>query len=307
VKLLHLHPPGQSASTSGVRELCAEVDFPFLEWSGELSDTWKDDLCTLLRESTHCCIVPPESDSEAWFLFAVAYCLGRGNPIFLLVSNPAADLPLPGYLTDSAVTRGNRSALRLFLTTERKSWKRGVIRRKVIEMLEKRGIPFTPEGFAQTVSDGDRRDIRLFLKTDMPVTIRNSRGVPLLNLAVRNGHRAVIPLLLSRGADIDAVSQDRENTALMDAAARGDQDILSERLEAGAKTDFQSKNGQTALVLAIGGGFIRCAELLIRAGADPTIKDKLGMDAVTYARLFKHESLLEMIAGAGGTRAKSNP
>jgi hypothetical protein len=31
------------------------------------------------------------------------------------------------------------------------------------------------------------------------------------------------------------------------------------------------------------------------------------MDAVTYARLFKHESLLEMIAGAGGTRAKSNP
>jgi ankyrin repeat protein len=131
-----------------------------------------------------------------------------------------------------------------------------VIRRKVIEMLEKRGIPFTPEGFAQTVSDGDRRDIRLFLKTDMPVTIRNSRGVPLLNLAVRNGHRAVIPLLLSRGADIDAVSQDRENTALMDAAARGDQDIISDLLEAGAKTDFQSKNGQTALVLAIGGGFI---------------------------------------------------
>ena len=295
MNLLFLHTMEHENILSELAPLCAAADVPFVSWSPDLSaPDWEDTLFMKVSGSTHCCLLLAGSEETKWFLFASAFCIGRKNPLFLLETGAGPLRALPRYLSSGA-SGGGFDELRRFLRDERMSWKRSVIRNRVMAELEKRGIPFSAEGFAQTVSEGDRRDVRLFFKAGFPVTVRNRNGVPLLNLAVRNGHGALVPLLLSRKVDIDAVSDDRNNTALMDAAARGDSDIISDLLAAGADLDFQSKNGQTALVLAIGAGHIACAELLIRAGADVTIKDKLGMDAVMYAKLFGHTALLELI------------
>ena len=133
----------------------------------------------------------------------------------------------------------------------------------------------------------------------MPGDVRNTQGVPALCLAVRGLHRSLVAPLLAAGGEIDAVSGDRGNTALMDAAAEGSLEITGDLIQAGAKLDIRSKNGQTALILAVGQGSIDIAVRLIEAGADPLVSDSLGMSAYAYAKLFKQQKILDLIDSRG--------
>jgi hypothetical protein len=105
----------------------------------------------------------------------------------------------------------------------------------------------------------------------------------------------VVALLIEHGADIDAVSGDRGNTAVMDAAAEGDVAIVRSLIHAGADLDVRSKNNQTALILAVGRGLVDVAEALIEGGADVTPTDSLGMSARKYAELFQSSRILRLL------------
>jgi ankyrin repeat protein len=102
-------------------------------------------------------------------------------------------------------------------------------------------------------------------------------------------------MLMSTGADVNMVSLDRGNTALMDAASVGDTDIISDILRRNPALDIRSKNGQSALILALGGKHEEAGALLIAAGCDIGQTDQLGMSAEGYAKLFKLEKILELI------------
>lgn len=75
----------------------------------------------------------------------------------------------------------------------------------------------------------------------------NGDGAPgsALLHAAQNGHTEVVGLLLDRGADIDAASQNGE-TALMAAGVLGHRDTVKALLERGANPAVQDNGGATA-------------------------------------------------------------
>ncbi len=277
-------------------ELLAEEGLEYLLCDTSLD--WRASAGRWIEECSHFMAVPGKSASgeiPSCLDFFSGYCLGSGK---VLVLTGSMDLPENlSHLTRVKTVK----ELRLVWSVHHNEWKAAEVVRNAIEALMAAGHGRRADDFIKTVTSGELRIVNLFLRAGLSPDTRDMQGVPVLSLAVRSKHGAVVKLLLSRGASIDAVSDDRGNTALMDAAAEGMKSIVIRLIKAGANIDQKSKNGQTALILAVGQKNFRIAELLIEAGADLHIKDALGMSARDYAKLFKEDELLSFIdAHSGG-------
>lgn len=161
-------------------------------------------------------------------------------------------------------------------------------------LLEK-GIPFTPDCFATYIEKNKTEICNLFLTAGIDLNSKDENGTPLLNIAVRNDNEGLVKRFLSSGVDINAVSEDRGYTAVMDAVWRGNTDITKLLIKEGADLNTISKEGQSNLVLAVGADRIEICKLLAENGSDPDIKDQMGMSAYGYASLFKKEEILSIL------------
>jgi ankyrin repeat protein len=83
---------------------------------------------------------------------------------------------------------------------------------------------------------------------------RDAQGYTALMLAARLGCRELIPLLIERGADVQAKEPKHGQTALHLAATRGDEAIVRALLDAEAQINAKDAGGMTALMLAAKGG-----------------------------------------------------
>ena len=158
-----------------------------------------------------------------------------------------------------------------------------------------RGIPFTADCFSQYLAKNKTEICNLFLEAEIDPNSRDEFGTPLLNIAVRNDNEDFVKKLLAAGAEINAVSEDRGYTAVMDAVWRGNYDITKLLIEKGAELNTLSKEGQSNLVLAVGADRTKICEILAKHGADPDIKDQMGMSAYGYATLFKKTEIVEIL------------
>jgi len=156
------------------------------------------------------------------------------------------------------------------------------------------GIPVTEKSFAQCVCDGDLREVLLFLAAGFSPDTRNKEGVPLVNLAAREGNRLLLRFLAQAGARLDSQSGDRGTSALIDSVICARYDLVLDIIKAGADLNVKSKDGQTALVVAAGAGKADIVEALLKAGADPDLPDSMGMSARKYATLFRNEALISI-------------
>ena len=124
---------------------------------------------------------------------------------------------------------------------------------------------------------------------------KTSEGVPMLCVAARNDHMDQIEWLLSLGADINAISGDRGYSPVMDAVWRKNFKITEYLIKKGADLGIVSTDGQPILVLAVGNGNEKIVKLLLESGADPDVKDSMGMSARQYANLFKKPGLVDLM------------
>lgn len=170
---------------------------------------------------------------------------------------------------------------------------REIRNRAKYELLEL-GIPFNEESLSGCVMGGNKRALSLFLDAGYSPNIRDGFGVPLLNLAARMGHRHLVKLLLRAGADANGQAEDRLTTALMDAVSGQHHGIVKDLLAAGTDINLKSRDGQSALVIAVGLNDETAAELLLRAGAKTDEPDMLGVSARKYAVLFNKTSMLAL-------------
>ena len=97
-------------------------------------------------------------------------------------------------------------------------------------------------------------------------------------------------LLLEHGADPNVQNNDGE-IALTAACSnpRGNRDVITALITAGAELDKRNNNSMTALMCLARGGYTGLMKLLIKDGADMNIKDAQGRTAFDILKEFHPE------------------
>jgi uncharacterized protein len=156
------------------------------------------------------------------------------------------------------------------------------------------------------------------------VKLTGRSGVSPVAAAAYAGHDSMVTLLLAHGADVHA-ADDTGKPPVIYAAASGRLDIVKQLLggdgdlnaryandltllmwatgpdenvpeaqaievvsyllDTGAHIDDRDNRGRTALMIAAEGGRAKLAELLLKRGADPSLKDKAGKHAADLTLL----------------------
>lgn len=233
-----------------------------------------------------------EKPELSWLYFITGYCIGKEKPFCQFVLHPKKVLGLSSAITQVY----EESVLLSYVKDEYAIW---IHHQKVTEAKDRiisMGLGLNEDSMAKQVLLGKKSVVEDYLTVGFSPDATDDLGTPLIILALRNGKESMFSLLLENGANLDAKSEDRGNTALMEAALKGNSDLVRLLIDRGVELDTQSKNGQTALMLAVGEAQTMVALQLIYAGADVSMKDQLGMTAEKYASLFGHTQIVDAIA-----------
>jgi hypothetical protein len=172
---------------------------------------------------------------------------------------------------------------------------------------ESHPLSVTPEGLILVSARGYMPFVRKLLSEGVPVDARNEVGHTPAMASARNYQTEVLSLLLHLGADI-SLGNDYGHTPLHCAVGSPTQDsspiaLRQEEcvrllLEHGAEVDATDKTGGTPLMDAAWFGCTRSVTRLLRAKADPTLRDNRGRTAADLARERGHIHIAETIFAA---------
>jgi hypothetical protein len=273
--------------------LNSPVDIDINRFTGFFDFSASDENENSANAPTHV-LVASALDSH-WFDFLAGFAFG--SRIHILIYRQEA---IPGISKEFAAFftfLGTEASLQTYLEVENEVYKKQEAARNILraqESLLKSGISITVESLAQCVTDDRVKEISFFIAAGFSVNSRNNTGVPILNIAARNGSRDVIRYLITAGADVNLTAEDRGATALIDSVMAQHHEIADDLIKAGTDLNVKDKNGQTALIVAAGASMEKMVELLLKAGADPDIPDALGVSARKYAALFRNEVILAL-------------
>jgi hypothetical protein len=293
-----LASPEDGPSLSGILGALAEagVDAYGLKIHSSWESLELNGILSRIEKASHFLVLATRANlASSWFKFAVGYGRGRGVNFALFRLDPSRDFP--SYLSGLPVLDG-LGELAAYYRIAREDGAVQEERRAARASLLEKGISVNDDSLAQCARDGDAKAVELFMKAGFHPDSRDRHGVPLLCLAARGKHRDIAELLLGRGAQIDLQSEDRGYSPLMDATQSGSADLAGLFLEKGANPNLSGKDGQTALILAVGRNDSEVALLLVSNGADPDHSDKLGCSARKYAALFKNPAILSLFGPA---------
>jgi ankyrin repeat protein len=113
--------------------------------------------------------------------------------------------------------------------------------------------------------------------------------------AAFNGHTEVVDYLILRDAEVDS-KDSSGRTALMYASSGPYVETVALLLEKGAEVNVQGTlEGFTALMTAAAEGQVEVVRLLLDHGADPSLKDKDGDTAKSFAQENGHSVVVELL------------
>ncbi len=124
------------------------------------------------------------------------------------------------------------------------------------------------------------------------VEVRTAEDESPLMLAAIRGYAAVCQQLIERDADVNKPGW----TPLHYAATGGHEDIMQLLLDNNAYVDAASPNGSTPLMMAAMYGTAAAVRLLLEAGADPSLKNDLGLTAIDFAAKVQKTDSVAIIA-----------
>ncbi|KAI3434440.1 hypothetical protein D9Q98_002517 [Chlorella vulgaris] len=136
------------------------------------------------------------------------------------------------------------------------------------------------------------RTLRLAL--DRNVDTADGHGGTALLDAAANGQVEVVRLLLDRGADLEAVDSDGD-TALAVAAAHGHVEVVRLLLKNSANLDAPGRNGYTPLIGAALAGHLEVVQVLLKSSADLEATDNDGDTALTVAAGKGHLDVVQLL------------
>lgn len=130
---------------------------------------------------------------------------------------------------------------------------------------------------------------------------RSAKDESPLMLAAFKGHLDLVRKLVARDADVNKTGW----TPLHYAATGGHVAIIQLLLDEYAYIDAESPNKTTPLMMAAKYGSPEAVKLLLEAGADPTLRNELGLSAVDFAQEAQRKDVAETIAAAIRARKPS--
>lgn len=126
------------------------------------------------------------------------------------------------------------------------------------------------------------------------VEIRTAEDESPLMMAAIKGHVDLAKRLIARNADVNKTGW----TPLHYAATRGHLELMRLFLDHHAYIDAESPNGTTPLMMAAHYGSLEAVKLLLEEGADPSLKNQLGLTAIDFAHRASRKDAAEQIAAA---------
>jgi uncharacterized protein len=126
------------------------------------------------------------------------------------------------------------------------------------------------------------------------VEMRTPEDESPLMMACLKGQTDMVKKLISRDADINKTGW----TPLHYAATGGHVVIIELLLDQHAYIDAESPNGTTPLMMAAHYGSPAAVKVLLEAGADPTLKNQLGLTAIDFANRAGRQDAAEVIAAS---------
>ena len=137
----------------------------------------------------------------------------------------------------------------------------------------------------------------LLANRKLKVEARNAKDESALMMAALRGNLEAARTLIARDADVNKTGWTPLHYAASGSADTA-QAMVRLLLEHSAYIDAGSPNGTTPLMMAAQYGEIDVARLLLQEGADPTIKNQLGLTAADFARKAERDGLVQDIVRA---------
>ena len=132
---------------------------------------------------------------------------------------------------------------------------------------------------------------------NLRVEERNAQDESPLMMAALRGHLEAVRALIARDADVN-----KPGWTPLHYAATGTQPqqpaIIALLLENFAFIDAASPNGTTPLMMAVHYGTSESVQLLLKEGADPSLKNQLGLSAADFALRATRKDMADLIAQA---------
>ncbi|MPZ41201.1 MAG: ankyrin repeat domain-containing protein [Rhizobiales bacterium] len=130
----------------------------------------------------------------------------------------------------------------------------------------------------------------------------------VVTIAAVHNDIEMLNIVLEGGASARNVTSPYDGTALITAAHLGHVDVVRILIAHKAPLDHANMRGWTALheavVLGNGGpNHVATVDALVKAGADPDIKDRRGFTAIMYARQRRYDEIIKILEPVRGRRS----
>lgn len=126
----------------------------------------------------------------------------------------------------------------------------------------------------------------------------NLGGMPALSAAAAAGNRAMVELLLSRGANVN--SKDSHGKTALHIAVEKEFSTVAEVLLANkADANAQDNSGNTPLFSAANNGSLKLVAMLLAAGANPNLPNKQGLTPLVLPAAHRSSEIVKVLLAAG--------
>ena len=153
-------------------------------------------------------------------------------------------------------------------------------------------------GLFLALRDPSPKVVDVLLKTPkIKVETRTPQDESPLMMAAMRGELKLAAALIDKDADVNKTGWTPLHYAA--SSTHGDQlGVAKLLLENAAYIDAASPNGSTPLMMAAMYGNTSTLKLLLDEGADPTLKNQLGLTAVDFAQRADRKEMVELIGAA---------
>ncbi|XP_050965475.1 ankyrin repeat family A protein 2 isoform X1 [Labeo rohita] len=141
----------------------------------------------------------------------------------------------------------------------------------------------------QLAAQGEMVFLASRIEQESVINLQDEEGFTPLMWAAAHGQIAVVEFLLQSGADPHLLAKGRES-ALSLACSKGYTDIVRMLIDCGVDVNEYDWNGGAPLLYAVHGNHVRCVEILLESGADPTMESDSGFNAMDMAVAMGHRN-----------------